>query len=61
MRYDCVSRQPDSPSVGIETSLTGLETPFQEYSVRYQNLKSVRKEREANGSGGQMNVLNWSL
>lgn len=61
MRQTCISRQPRSPSIGVEAILTGLETPFQEFAISYQNLKSVRKEREANGPVGRLDVLNWSL
>jgi hypothetical protein len=61
MRQDCVSRRPNSPDVGIETTLTGLETPFQEYATAYRNLKSVRKDREGLGDGCGLDVLNWSL
>lgn len=61
MRQNCMSRQPSSPTIGVEATVTGLENPFQEFAIYYQNLKSVRKERELNGPVGRLDVLNWSL
>lgn len=61
MRQTGTNRQPSNSSISAETTLTGLGNPFQEYAICYQNLKSVKKEREANGPLGRLDVLNWSL
>ncbi|QDS68695.1 hypothetical protein FKW77_002827 [Venturia effusa] len=54
-------RQPGGPQTRVEAILTGRESPFREFAIRYQHLKTVRKEREDSAPVGRLDILNWTL